>query len=322
MQYITIATMLSAAVLTGTAQTVFAQDYPSRPVRLIDPFSPGGATDVLARIVGQKLSERLGQSFVVENRAGGGGHIGADLVVKSSPNGYVLLVAGVPHAIGMTLYRKLPYDMAKDLAPIIQLATFPSLIVVHPSLPVKSVQELIALAKARPGELNYGANPGSPNHMAMELFNSMGKVKMVHIGYKGAGPVVTDVVAGQLHLASVGFPSGIVQARAGRLRVIAVTSMARSPLLPDVPTVSESGLPGFDVSSWYGVFCPAGLSRDRVTKLNADIVGILGTTDMRERLASLGAEPIPMSPDDFARFVREDIAKWAKVVAESGAKAD
>ncbi len=275
-------------ILMGFALSSAAQDYPNRPVRLVDPFSPGGATDVLARIVGQKLSERLGQSFVVENRAGGGGHIGADLVVKSSPNGYMLLVAGVPHAIGMTLYAKLPYDMAKDLLPVIQLATFPSLIVVHPSLPVKSVQELLALAKARPGELNYGANPGSPNHMAMELFNSMGKVKMVHIGYKGAGPVVTDLVAGQLHLASVGFPSGIVQARAGRLRVIAVTSTARSPLLPDMPTVGESGLPGYDVTSWYGVFAPVGTPGAIITKLHAEILAVLKAPDVAERLGGAG----------------------------------
>lgn len=322
MRHITIATMLSAAVLTGTVQTVFAQDYPSRPVRLIDPFSPGGSTDVLARIVGQKLSERLGQSFVVENRAGGGGHIGADVVVKSPPNGYTLLVAGVVHAIGMTLYAKLPYDMAKDLIPVTQLATFPSLIVVHPSLPVKSVQELLALAKARPAELNYGANPGSPNHMAMELFNSMGKVKMVHIGYKGAGPVVTDVVAGQLHLASVGFPSGIVQVRAGRLRVIAVTSVGRSPLLPDVPTVGESGLPGYDVTSWYGVFAPVGTSSTIITKLHAEILAVLKAPDVAERLGGLGAEPAPTSPEEFGRIVREEIKKWAVVVKASGARVD
>jgi tripartite-type tricarboxylate transporter receptor subunit TctC len=172
-------------VLVLAAAPAAAQDYPGRAVRVIDPFSPGGGSDVLARIAAQKLTERLGQTFVVENRPGGGGHIGAEVVVKSPPNGYTLLVAGVVHAIGMTLYRKLPYDLVRDLAPISQLATFPSLIVVHPSLPAKSVKELLALAKARPGELNYGANPGSPNHLAMELFNSMGKVKMIHIGYKG-----------------------------------------------------------------------------------------------------------------------------------------
>ena len=309
-------------VLTGLAFSSAAQDYPSRPVRVIDPFSPGGATDVLARVVGQKLSERLGQPFVVENRAGGGGHIGADLVVKSPPNGYTLLVAGVPHAIGMTLYRKLPYDMAKDLAPVTQMATFPSLIVVHPSLPVKSVKELLALAKARPGELNYGANPGSPNHLAMELFNSMGKVKMVLIGYKGAGPVVIDLLAGQLHLASLGVPTVWPQVQAGKVRVIAVTSTTRSPLLPAVPTVSESGLPGYNVSSWYGMYSAAGTPRTIVTKLNAEIAAALKAPDVTERLSSLGAQPAPTSPEEFGRITRDEIKRWAKVVQESGARVD
>src|SRR5687768_15743230 len=234
-------------VSLAAACSAAAQDYPVRPVRVIDPFSPGGGSDVLARIAAQKLTERLAQTFVVENRAGGGGHIGADAVAKSRPDGYTLLVAGVPHAIGMTLYRKLPYDLAKDLAPVSQIATFPSLIAVHPSLPVKSVKELLALAKARPGELNYGANPGSPNHLAMEL------------------------VAGQLHLASLGVPSVWPQVQAGRVRVIAITSTTRSPLLPEVPTVGESGLPGYDVSSWYGMYAPAGTPGGIVAKLNAEI---------------------------------------------------
>lgn len=309
-------------VLMGLALSSAAQDYPTRAVRVIDPFSPGGATDVLARVVGQKLTERLGQPFVVENRGGGGGHIGADLVVKSPPNGYTLLVAGVPHAIGMTLYRKLPYDMAKDLTPVTQMATFPSLIVVHPSLPVKSVKELLALAKSRPGELNYGANPGSPNHLAMELFNSMGKVKMVLIGYKGAGPVVIDLLAGQLHLASLGVPTVLPQVQAGKVRVIAVTSTTRSPLLPAVPTVSESGLPGYDVSSWYGMYSAARTPGAIVAKLNAEIAAALKAPDVLERLSSLGAQPAPTSPEEFGRITRDEIKRWAKVVQESGARID
>jgi tripartite-type tricarboxylate transporter receptor subunit TctC len=308
--------------LLSFASPSVAQEFPGRPVRVIDPFSPGGGSDVLARIAAQKLTDRLGQTFVVENRPGGGGHIGADVVAKSPPNGYTLLVAGVPHAIGMTLYRKLPYDMAKDLAPISQLATFPSLIVVHPSLPVRSVKELLALAKARPGELNYGANPGSPNHLAMELFNTMGKVKMVHIGYKGAAPVTVDLVAGQLHLASLGVPSVWPQVQAGRVRVIAVTSTTRTSLLPDVPTVSESGLPGYDVSSWYGLYAPAGTPGGIVAKLNAEIVSAMKTPDVAERLGSLGAQPAPTSPEQFGRITRDEIRKWAKVVQESGARID
>ena len=310
------------ASLLSVALSSPAQDYPNRPVRVIDPFSPGGGSDVLARIAAQKLTERLGQSFVVENRAGGGGHIGADAVAKSRPDGYTLLVAGVPHAIGMTLYRKLPYDMAKDLAPVSQIATFPSLIVVHPSLPVKSVKELLALAKSRPGELNYGANPGSPNHLAMELFNSMGKVKMVHVGYKGAAPVVIDLVAGQLHLASLGVPSVLPQVQAGRVRVIAITSTTRSPLLPEVPTVGESGLPGYDVSSWYGLYAPAGTPGAVIAKLNTEIGVAMKAPDVAERLSGLGSRAAPTSPEEFGRITRDEIRKWAKVVRESGAKVE
>ena len=296
-----------------------AQDYPNKPVRVVDPFSPGGSTDVLGRIVGQKLTERLGQPFLVENRAGGGGHIGAEIVAKSPPNGYLLLIAGVPHAIGMTLYKKLPYDMAKDLAPITQMATFPSLIVVHPSLPVKNVRELIALAKARPGELNFGANPGSPNHLSIELLNTMAKVKMIFVGYKGAAPAVTDTVAGQIQIVSAGFPSVLGYVQAGRLRPIAVTSSARSPVLPNVPTVSESGVPGYDVTSWYGIFGPLGMPAPIVTKLHSEIATVLKAPDVGERLAQLGAQPAPTTPDEFGRIVRDEIKRWAEVVRVSGA---
>jgi len=315
-------TLAAALALAGWAGTPNAQDYPNRPVRVIDPFAPGGATDVLARIVSQKLSANLGQTFVVENRAGGGGHIGADVVAKSPPNGYTLLVAGVPHAIGMTLYRKLPYDMARDLAPITQLATFPSMIVANPSVPVASIKDLLALARAKPGTINFGANPGSPNHLAMELINTMAQVKMVHIGYKGAGPVVNDLLGGQLQVASVGIPTGLAQVQAGRLKAIAVTSAKRSPLLPEVPTVSESGLPGYDVQSWYGMFAAPATPAEIVGKLNTEIAAVLKAPDVIDRLAKLGAEPVPTTPDALGRIVREEVKRWAKVVVDSGATAD
>jgi tripartite-type tricarboxylate transporter receptor subunit TctC len=311
--------LLCLFLLLGCALPAIAQEFPNKPVRVVDPFSPGGSTDVLARIVGQKLTERLGQPFLVENRAGGGGHIGAELVARAQPNGYTLLVAGVPHAIGMTLYRKLSYDMAKDLAPITQMATFPSLIVVHPSLPVMDVKELLALAKARPGEINFGANPGSPNHLAIELLNTMAKVKTVFIGYKGAAPAVADVVAGQIQLVSAGFPSVLGYVQAGRLRPLAVTSTSRSPLLPSVPTVSESGVPGYDVTSWYGLFAPPGTPGAVITKLHAETTAVLKAPDIVDRLASLGAQPAPTTPDAFARIVREEIKRWAEVVRISGA---
>ncbi len=316
-------TVFSAVVLLA-ASAAFAQDYPARTVRMIAPFAPGGATDVLARLTAQKLGERWGHQVIVDNRVGAGGHIGAELASRAAPDGYTLLVAGTPHAIGMSLYQKLAYDLAKDLVGANRIATYPSAIVVHPSLPAKNVKELITLAKARPGQLNFGsAGVGSPNGLALELFKTMAKVGMTHIPYKGgSGQMVTDLIAGQVQLASIGLPPSIPYVKSGRLRAIAVTSLKRSPLLPDVPTVAESGLPGFDVTSWYGVFGPAALPQGLVARLNNDVVAVLGTADMKERLSSLGAEPAPMSPDDFGRYVRDEIAKWSKVVRDSGAKVD
>jgi tripartite-type tricarboxylate transporter receptor subunit TctC len=314
----------SVAVLFA-AVLACAQDYPTKTVRMIVPFAPGGATDVLARIVSQKLYDRWGQIVLADNRVGASGNIGAEFVAKSAaPDGYTLLVAGAPHAINMSLFKNLRYDLAKDLTPISAIASFPSLIAVHPSVPVRSVKELVALAKARPGQLNFGsAGNGSPNHLSMELFKTMAKVDMTHIPYKGgSGQMVSDLIAGQVQLASMGLPPAMPYVKSGRLRVIAVTSAKRSPMLPEAPTVAESGLPGYEVTSWYGVFAPPGLAKDLVAKLNGDVVAILGVADLKDRLASLGAEPLPMPADDFGRYVRADIAKWAKVVKESGAKVD
>jgi len=289
---------------------------------MVVPFSPGGSTDVLARIVGQKLTERSGQPVIIENRAGAGGNIGAEQVAKSAPDGYTLLLGGVPHAISASLYSKLPYDMARDLTAIAEVASFPSAIVLHPSLPANSVKELIALARARPGRLSFGsAGNGSPNHLSLELFQTMAGVNMVHVPYKGSGQLVGDLLAGQVQLASMGLPVAVPHAQSGKLRAIAVTGAARSPLLPEVPTVSEAGLPGFEVTSWYGVFGPAGLPADIVAKLNSEIGTAVTAPEVKERLAALGAEPSVKAPDQFDRYVRQEIAKWAKVVKDSGAKA-
>jgi tripartite-type tricarboxylate transporter receptor subunit TctC len=304
------------------ALTSGAQEYPVKPVRIVDPFAPGAATDLLARITAQKLTERVGRQFIVENRPGGGGHIGADFVAKAPPDGYTLLAAGVPHAIGMTLYKKLPYDMSKDLAPVTQLATFPSAIAVHPSLPAQTLKELIALAKARPGELNFGANTGSPNHLAIELINTTANVKMTFVPYKGAAPSVTDAVAGQIQVVSAGLPSLLGYVKSGRLRPIAVTSAQRSPLLPNVPTVSESGLPGYNVSSWYGLFAPPGTPAAVIAKLNAETAAALKSPDVVERLSQMGATAAPTTPEEFGRHVRQEIARWAPVVKASGATAE
>jgi len=314
------ALLLTALLAAGHCA---AQDYPSRPVRMVVPFAPGGSTDVLARIVGQKLTERSGQPVIIENRAGAGGNIGAEQVTRSAPDGYTLLLGGVPHAISASLYSKLPYDLARDLAAVAEIASFPSAIVLHPSLPANSVKELIALARARPGRLSFGsAGSGSPNHLSLELFKTMAGVKMVHVPYKGSGQLVGDLLAGQVQLASMGLPVAVPHVHSGKLRAIAVTGAARSSLLPEVPTVSEAALPGFEVTSWYGVFAPAGLPADIVAKLNSEIGSAVTAAEVKERLAALGAEPSVKSPDQFGRYVRQEITKWAKVVKDSGAKAE
>jgi tripartite-type tricarboxylate transporter receptor subunit TctC len=315
--------IISVALLApGVVSAVYAQGYPNRTIRMVVTFPPGGATDILGRITAQKLSERFGQPVVVENRVGGGGNIGADFVAKAEPDGYTLLIGGVPHAIGMSLFSKLPYDFARDLAPVVNLAVFPSLIIVHPSLPVKSIKELVALAKARPGQLNYGGTHGSPNHLAMELLNSQGGVKIVLISYKGTGQIVGDLVAGHVQIASMGFPAALPMVNAGKLRALAVTSAQRSALLPDVPPVGESGLPGYDVTSWYGVFAPAGISDAIVTRLYTEIAAHFKSPDVAKRLSALGAEAAVKPPAELAGFLREDIKKWAAVVKASGAKAE
>jgi len=314
------ALLLTALLAAGGCA---AQDYPSRPVRMVVPFAPGGSTDVLARIVGQKLTERSGQPVIIENRAGAGGNIGAEQVARSAPDGYMLLLGGVPHAISASLYSKLPYDLARDLAAVAEIASFPSAIVLHPSLPANSVKELIALARARPGRLSFGsAGNGSPNHLSLELFQTMAGVRMVHVPYKGSGQLVGDLLAGQVQLASMGLPVAVPHVHSGKLRAIAVTGAARSTLLPEVPTVSEAALPGFEVTSWYGVFGPAGLPADIVAKLNSEIGSAVTAAEVKERLAALGAEPSVKSPDQFGRYVRQEITKWAKVVKDSGAKAE
>ena len=317
-----IGVALLAQSATSTLSTVSAQSYPNRTIRMVVTFPPGGATDILGRITAQKLSERFGQPVVVENRVGGGGNIGADFVAKSEPDGYTLLIGGVPHAIGMSLFSKLPYDFARDLAPIVNLAVFPSVIIVHPSLPVKSIKELLALAKARPGQLNYGGTYASPNHLAMELLNSQGGVRIVLISYKGTGQIVSDLVAGHVQIASMGFPAALPMVKAGKLRALAVTSAQRSALLPDVPPVGESGLPGYDVTSWYGVFAPAGVPDAIVARLYTEIAAHFKSPDMAKRLSTLGAESAVKPPAELASFLREDIKKWAAIVKASGAKAE
>ena len=314
---------LAAALIVVAAGTA-AQGYPSKPIRLIVPFPPGGATDILGRIIGQKLGESLGQQVVVENRPGANGTIGAELAAKAAPDGYTLLIGQAGNlTINVTLQGKLPYDPVKDFAPVTLVASTPNLLVVHPSLPVRSVKDLIALAKARPGAINYAsAGNGSPGHLAAELLKKMAGINMVHIPYKGAAPALTDVVAGQASLYFTSPISAQALVKAGRLRAVAVTSARRSAALPNMPTIAEAGFPEFDLTSWWGMLAPAGVPRDIINRLHTETVRILNQPGVKERLDALGADAVSNTPEEFAAYIKSETAKWARIVRESGARID
>ena len=297
--------------------------YPNKPVRLVLPFPPGGGTDTLGRVVGAKLSEALGQQVVIENRPGAGANIGAEVVAKSLPDGYTLLMGNIIHAINVSLYGKLGYDLVRDLAPVSLLASTPNIVVVHPSVPAKSVKELIALAKARPGQLDVASSgSGSSAHLAGELFNNMAGTKMTHVPYKGGGPAVIALIGGEVSVGFATTPSVINHVKSGKLRGLAVTSAQRSPSAPDLPTVSEAGLPGFEVVGWYGLLVPSGTSGGIVSRLHAESVKLLKLPDVKDRLDATGFEPIGTTPEQFGAYIRSEIAKWAKVVKASGVRVD
>lgn len=312
---------LAAALFTSpvAAQTELVQGYPSRPVRLVLGSPPGGGTDIVTRTLAQKLTETWSQPAVAENRPGANGMIATDFVAKSKPDGYTLLVAIATHAINPAMYPKIPYDTARDFAPVTLLAQYPFLLVVHPSLPVRSVRELIALARARPGQLAYASSGnGSGPHLGFELFRSSAGIDLVHVPYKGAGPATTELVAGQVHVMFNNFLAGLPMIRAGRLRPLAVTSLRRSRAMPEVPTMAESGVPGFDVTGWYAMLAPAGTPAAIVAKVQSDTARALKQPDVHERLSGEGAEPVGNTPDQFAAFLREELVKWAKVVRAAG----
>ncbi|MEO8347027.1 MAG: tripartite tricarboxylate transporter substrate binding protein [Betaproteobacteria bacterium] len=302
----------------------WAQAYPSKPIRIVVPFPAGGTTDVLARAVAQKLNESLGQPAVVDNRPGAGGNIGAELVAKSAPDGYTLLMGTVgTHAINPSLYPRMPYDHVRDFAPVILVAGVPNVLVINPGLPVNSVQELIAYAKANPGKLNFASSGnGTSIHLSGELFRTMAGVQMTHVPYKGSAPALQDLVGGQVQLMFDNLPSSLALIKAGKLKALAVTSLARAAALPDVPTLAESGLPGFEASSWFGLLAPAGTPPAAIATLNADVAKWLASPDARERLLAQGAIAAGGTPEDFARHIAAETAKWQKVVKESGAKVD
>lgn len=313
-------TLITAAFLCCIGPAA-AQSYPAKPVRVIVPFPPGGGADIFARMVGQKLTGALGQSFVVDNRAGAGGNIGVELAAKAPADGYTLLVTTATLSINPGLFPKLPFDVQRDLAPITLFASVPHILCAHPALPVKSVKELIALARSRPDQLNYASqSSGSSSHLTAELFRTMAGVKMTHIPYKGGGPALTALVSGEVTL---GFPvpvTALSQIKAGRLKALAVTSRARSQVLPDVPTMIEAGLKGFESIQWYGALAPAGTPKEIVARLHSEMVRALKQPDVRERIAAEGADLVGNTPDEFAAFIANEMTKWAKVIKISGAK--
>jgi len=315
---------LLLAIALAVPLWAWAQAYPSKPLHFVVPYPAGGPLDTVARLVGQKVSESLKQPVLVENKPGAGGNIGADMVAKAAPDGYTLLMGAVAtHAINPTLYASIPYDAQKDFIPVTQIASTPNVLVVNPSLPVHSVQEFIAYAKAHPGELNFGSgSTGSAGHLAGELFKSMAGVQMTHVPYKGAAPAMTDLIGGRLQLMFDNLASSLVQIKAGKVRALAVTTAKRTELAPELPTIAESGLPGFDINTWFGLFVPAGTPPAIVQRLHGEFVKALEAPDVRSKMLALGAEPVGNSPGEFAQYIRSEAVKYAKLVKASGAKVD
>jgi tripartite-type tricarboxylate transporter receptor subunit TctC len=317
--------MAIAAGVASSAALAQRSPYPSRPVRLIVPFPAGGTTDIFARLVGEKLSQSLGQQFVIENRGGAGGNIGTDAVAKAEPDGYTLVMGTVgTHAINPSLYAKMPYDALTDFAPVAYVAGVPNLMVVSPkTVKATNVQEFIAEAKAAPRKLNMASSGnGTSIHLSGELFKQMTGIDMPHVPYRGSGPAVNDLIGGQVDVMFDNLPSSIEQVRAGNLRALAVTSLQRSPAIPDKPTLAEAGLPGFEASSWFALFAPKNTPPAITTKLNQEVRKALENPDLQKRFADLGGEIKPMTPDELMAYVKAEHEKWAKVVKTSGAKVD
>lgn len=310
-----------ASTIGLSAQTDKVGAYPTRPIRLIVPLTAGGPTDILARIIATPLSEPLGQQVIVDNRPGAGGNIGADLAAKSPADGHTLFMGtSGPLAINSSLYPKLPFDPIKDFAPVILAASAPFVVIVHPSVAAANMKELIALAKAKPGALNYGSVSGSASHLSTELFKMLAGVNIAHIPYKGAAQATTDVIAGQIQVSFASTPGSVPVVKSGKARALAVTSAKRIAKLPEVPTVAESALPGYDSSVWYGVVAPAGTHRDIVRRLNREIARIIAEPVYRERMLAGDFEPTTSTPEQFAAFIKSETEKWGKVVKASGAK--
>jgi len=314
---------LLIAMLLSVVASAFAQAYPSRPVRLVVPFAPGGSADLVARLIGQKLGESWGQQVVVENKGGGSGMIGNDFVAKSAPDGYTLTVGTMgPFSVNPTLFEKMPYDPVRDFAPITLTGIASHVLVANPSVPPRTVGELIALARAKPGQLTFASSgTGNATHLTFELFKSTAGIDIVHVPYKGGGPAMADLVGGQVAFSFASMPSALPYVQAGRLRAIAVGGAHRSPLFPEVPTVAEAGLAGFVSEDWQGILAPAKTPAGVVAKLNADLVRVLHLPEMKAKLAGAGFDVKTSTPREFAHFIRSDTAKWAAILQRSGTKA-
>jgi tripartite-type tricarboxylate transporter receptor subunit TctC len=311
------------ALIAAAAGAAMAQGYPAGPVRVVVPFPPGGGVDGMGRVVAQKLTERLGKSFVVENRGGANGNIGTEFVAKAAKDGYTLLATGAGLVTNPSLYARTGYDPIRDFDPVSLVAIAPNVLVVHPSVPARSVAELIALAKSRPGLLQFaGSGSGSTPHLAGELFNAVARVKMVHVPYRGTGPAIVGLLGGEVGVMFMPATNAVQLIRSGRVRGLAVTSTARLPAVPELPTVAESGLKGYASSQWYGVLAPAGTPEDIVNLLNDQIAGIMHSADVRQRLAGEGVLAVGSTRAEFAAYIREEIAKWARVIKQSGARID
>ncbi len=319
--------LFAAALLACVSSSAHAQgaypNYPNKPLRLIVPFAPGGSNDIMARIIGYKFAESFGQQVIIDNRGGASGIIGTDLAAKAAPDGYTLLMMSLTIAVNPSLYRKLPYDTERDLVPVTLVASAPLILVVHPSLPVKSLKDLIAHAKANPGKFNFGSGgPGTTPHLAGEMLKSMAGLQMTHVPYKGGGPALADLVGGQLQLMLENIPSTLPFVKSGKLRVLAVSGLMRSTLAPEVPTLDEAGLKGYEIVGWNGLFLPAGTPSAIVTRLYSETVKALALPDIKERLSGMGAEGVGSTPAQFTAFVKAEIKKWAQVVRDAGLRVE
>ncbi|HYC45141.1 MAG TPA: tripartite tricarboxylate transporter substrate binding protein [Burkholderiales bacterium] len=322
-QHLRLAAAVAAAVSCAAIPAATHAQYPEKPIRFIVPFAPGGSTDFLARLVGQKMTESMKQQILVDNRGGAGGTLGADLAAKAPADGYTIVLTAISHSTAVGFYKKLPYDLVTDLQAVSLFATQPNALVIHPSLPAKSVKEFVALARSKPGQLAYSSTGnGSAQHLMGELFKALTKTDMIHVAYKGTAPALADLMAGNVQASMQPVINSVPNAKAGRIRMLAVTGPKRSHVAPDVPTMMEAGVPQYNVVAWYGVHAPSKTPRPIIDILNKEIVRAVNLPDVRERIQSQGLDPSPNTPDQFQAFVKSEVARWSKVIADAGIKPD